>query len=69
MTNIELLHKEVRKTRVATPQVTEGKAYWLVARRLFGDKVRPLRGTDVDPYNHDERVDAFVKALEEILCV
>lgn len=42
-----------------------GQCIWNVAIELWPDLVEPLRASDVDPFNNDNNVNAFINALQE----
>ena len=57
----------IAEQRVAWRLWRPGQAVFNLMRTAFPAEVERLRGTDVDPFHHDGRIDAFVAAVEQIL--
>lgn len=45
--------------RKAHPQWREGQAYFNALEELLPDFANEIRGTKLDPFYHDDRIDAF----------
>lgn len=61
--SINFLRKEVTRAIAGNPSWRAGQAYWITALGLWPMIVRPLSGSQVDPFYDDANIEPFLAKI------